>query len=882
VHPEAAPIPASDLLLKVTPPRVPRNLIARPALAARHARLRDRPVVLVQAPAGFGKTSLLAQWRLEHLAEGAAVAWLQAQPQDEVPRFLQALALAVRTGAGRPTFGHVLLESTPDNGLEGVTAWLAELAQSALQVVLVIDEADRLPAASREALAYVLRNAPPNLRCVVAARSDCDLGLEDMVAYGQAVVVDATHLRFSLAETIELVRQRFGDATQADAAARLHEVTEGWPLGLQLALSLLPAADYSGIAHTQAPGSGMREQFVAHLLGNLDPADAGFLALVCVADPLHPALCEALTQDPQARLRLARLQRDTPLFTASHEGEWVRMHAVAREAMRSRFDTLPGKQQAAVRQRAAAWLAEHEMLEQAASQLLSAGDTQQAYALAERSLYDSLMQQGRQGAVLEWLALLPAQELDRRPRLLLAAAWSLALSERNEEAQQLVQRLLAQSDVGEGLRRECDLILGGAALFADEPDRFAELHRPWLASPPLGSPLLQQVHANRCAFLALLEGEPALARLQQQKAPGPALSAERGYLQRWSVFIIALSYLWEGQVLLADQILRPVLALAEEDLGRRSPFACALAALHASALWERDLPEEAEAVLANRLDVLERTGPPECVLLCYRTLARVAAARGEEHRTLELLGALDAVGIARKLPRLRVASLAEQVRVHARSGRGETCKALTRQLADFLQTPGLPQGPLWQRGVQMLQAATQGYAAIAAGEWRAALEPLARADAAALAMKQGRMRIELLGLRAYALSRCGERAEPLLREALELARSHGLERVFADAHPALGAWVREMAGSSERAAAPARAPASAPAALALPSMALTPKEREVLALLAKGLSNKEIGRALQVGEETVKWHLKNLFAKLDAGTRKQVVARARIFGLLSD
>ena len=69
---------------------------------------------------------------------------------------------------------------------------------------------------------------------------------------------------------------------------------------------------------------------------------------------------------------------------------------------------------------------------------------------------------------------------------------------------------------------------------------------------------------------------------------------------------------------------------------------------------------------------------------------------------------------------------------------------------------------------------------------------------------------------------------------------------------------------------------------ALPSTALTPKEREVLELVARSMSNKEIGRALQVGEETIKWHMKNLFAKLDAGTRKQVVARARIFGLLSD
>ena len=162
------PDPMSALLLKVTPPRVPRHLITRAALAPDHPQFRDRAAVLVQAPAGFGKTSLLAQWRLDHLSRGGAVAWLSAQSRDDGPRFVQALALAVRSGAGRPTFGHALLEAPP-RGLEGITSWLAELAHSAVQLVLIIDEADRLGEAPRAALAYLLRNAPPNLRCVVAA-----------------------------------------------------------------------------------------------------------------------------------------------------------------------------------------------------------------------------------------------------------------------------------------------------------------------------------------------------------------------------------------------------------------------------------------------------------------------------------------------------------------------------------------------------------------------------------------------------------------------------------------------------------------------------------------------------------------------------------------
>jgi LuxR family maltose regulon positive regulatory protein len=310
-----------------------------------------------------------------------------------------------------------------------------------------------------------------------------------------------------------------------------------------------------------------------------------------------------------------------------------------------------------------------------------------------------------------------------------------------------------------------------------------------------------------------------------------------------------------------------------------------LAALLAAAVWERGRPEEAQALLANRLDVIERDGLPDTVLLAYRTLARAAIAAGAEHRALDLLAALDAVGTLRGMPRLRIASLAEQVRLHARRFRSETCRELVERIERQRSDPALPQGPLSQRNAALQHEAALGHAAIAAQDWRRAIAALERADALAQALKQGRQHIELLALRAWALDRCGERAEPLLREAMDLAAAYGLVNLFADAHPALGEWVDRLtpAGPGDGvAAAPARpAPRrEATAPRAAPSMALTPKEREVLELLARNLSNKEIGLAMQVGEETVKWHVKNLFAKLDAGTRKQVVQRARILGLL--
>jgi LuxR family maltose regulon positive regulatory protein len=262
-------------------------------------------------------------------------------------------------------------------------------------------------------------------------------------------------------------------------------------------------------------------------------------------------------------------------------------------------------------------------------------------------------------------------------------------------------------------------------------------------------------------------------------------------------------------------------------------------------------------------------------------MARMAMADGAEHRAMELLGALDAVGSARSLPRLRIASLMEQVRMHARRYRAQSCRELCQRIDAVLDDASLPTGRLWRRGVAVLRELALGYTAIAQQDWRGATEPLARADELAQEMRQGRLHIEILGLRAFALDRCGERADAMLREAMDLAQSYGLVRVFEDAHPDLGEWVRQMAGGGACAApvqpAPAADAARQPAAR---GMVLTPKERQVVELLARNLSNKEIGRVMQVGETTVKWHVKNLLAKLDAGTRKEVVVRARILGLI--
>jgi LuxR family maltose regulon positive regulatory protein len=805
------------------------------------------------------------------------VAWLSVDDGDDARRFVQGLTLAVRSGCGNAEFGGTLLEGAGDE-VDAVTAWLAEVAQSALDIVLMLDDAERMvPGTVSGALTYLVRNPPSNLRVVVASRGDTGLAIGDLTAYGACAMVGAEMLRFTLDETIAAARQRLGARIDADASARLHEATEGWPLGLQLALAALEAQPdaRAALEALSAPSGNQPARLLSGLLANLAPADVDFLARVCVFDLLHPELCAEATGEREAGERLARLARDTPILVAAEGSEWLRMHMLARDGLRARFAALPARERAAIQSKASRWLAAHGLIEEAAHKAYEAGENEIAFDLAEKSLYEAMFN-GRQASVLEWLNRLPEREIDRRPRLRMAAAWALALSQRHEDAGRQVERILEHPH-DDDLRYECALILGGAAYYADEPDRVVELFLPWAEKPPADA-WLARMHANRRALHATLTGEHAEARRIVQQAAGSEDGAAFRFLARWGDFFCGLSYFWEGQVRLAEESLRPVLADAEAVIGRRAPLSCMLATLLAAATWERDRPDEAASLLANRLDVLERAGVPETLLLAYRTLARIAAAAGDEHRALDLLEALRAAGSARKLPRLEVASLADQVRAHARQFHAETCKALCRQLDEIVARESPARGEIWGRYVQVLQAMAHGYAAIAGRDWRPAIAALSRAMVPAEAARFGRIRLEAMALTAYATDRDGGDGVAMLREAANLAQTYGLARLFEDAHPALGDWARQVLVSTVPAQAPASASPAGPKAL--PSMVLTPKEREVLELLARNLSNKEIAAALGVGEETVKWHLKNLFGKLSAGTRKHAVRRAHLLGLL--
>jgi LuxR family maltose regulon positive regulatory protein len=894
----ATPIDSAvaELLLKSTPPRAQPHLLTRARLASETAYVRDHPIVLVEAPAGYGKTSLLTQWRREQLSLGVAVAWLSSDERDDPRRLLLGLVQAVRTGCARPSFGRLLVEggTTSLGEFESATAWLAEVAHLPGDVLLIVDEAERLPEAGRATLAYVLHNAPQNLRVAVAARRGLEGLADDLLAYGQAMSVGPALLSLRLDETIALIGKRFGERIDTDACARLFQVTDGWPLGLQLAIAAIARADDPHrVIEAMASNTGaLRDHLVGALLSNLSDDDKGFLTRISIVDSLHPDLCQALTGDAGAAERMARLMRETPVFVTWEGSGWSRLHTLVREVLMVRAGLLSDEVLTQLHASAAAWLAEQGMIEEAARHAHAAGQLETAYALAERCLHDAV-KQGRLDAVLDWLALLPEAELDARPQLRLAAAWALALGERHREAEGQVERILAGNDVAQELRYECALILSAAAYYADEIDRFIEIFTPWADRPPADTSWLAQAHANRLAARALLMGETGQARRYLQRAARGEVGRGVGYLVRWGDHIAALSYLDEGQWQSAGNVLAPALASAEADLGRRHPLACMFAAMSAMHAYESGELDRAAALLANRLDVLERSGTPETVMIAYLTAARVASLRGQAHRAVDLLEALHAMGAARGLPRLGVASLAEQIRWHAGRYHEQTCEALLHRLDEIVTCESSRHGPLWRRSVALSSWLSHAYGAMAVRDWVRALAALDEANALAEVMTLGRYRPQIMALRALALDRMGREGSALLHEAINLSRAACGVRTLIDLHPALADWIDRMTregtaraeGDRATPAPPAdrvAAPRAAPGPRAAPTVVLTPKEREILELLARKFSNKEIAAAADVGEGTVKWHLKNLFGKLDASSRRHAVHRALLLGLLEN
>ncbi len=851
-----SPLVEPGLVLKVTPPKLRKSLLARTRLRRESESGGDEAVTLVEAPAGHGKTSLLAQWRLDWLQAGAVVAWLGMDAEDSAAATVAGIVESLRRATGRAALGLNAIEAVRRGSgtAAALTALLAEIADSAAQTILIFDDCERVTdPAVIEIFDYLLQNLPPNLRIVAASRTRMPLHTADLLAHGDLRRVTAAELRFDLGETIRWLSGRLGNRVDADMCARLHELTEGWPLGLQLAAASLERAD--DVAHALEMFSTSRDDALRQLLSGmvaaLPPPLRRFATQCALLDALHPLLCEAVTGEKDAAAALQRLLAETPLVTAAENSDWLHLHPLAREYLRTWAEIeMSAAERRELHVRAWHWLAAHGFPEQAAQHALAAGRQKEAFSLIAGCLYDKLLQ-GHVGLVREWLAKLPPREIARNPRLQLMSAAVRAQGFPPQELAPFAASLCADPAVDPELREMAGAVLALACAAADDLDgakRYDAAYAHMAADGPAAQ-LAPSAHTALIAYVAIHEGATEEARRNQTGIP------EGGVFNPSKVFgdyHIGTSYLWEGRPVLAEPVLRVRHAMCESLTGRRGQWTAMLGGVLAAACWEGDARDEARALLAYRLDVMENGAMPEGICYAYLTLARMAAADGDEARAFALLESLAGIGATRGLPRLKVMSLVERIRLHAARQRPGQCGVLLAQMESLFEGP-VPASALLMPLLRLQLAMAKAYAAVAAGADGDAAAHLATAWTLARQINRGRETVQILALRALLAERSGEDPGAPLTEALSLAEAGGMVRVFADTLPEVVEVIRRRAGTGadtpvtraylERVLAAASAPAAAAdtPAPAAGSAILTPKESEVLQL-ARGRDGEQAHR----------------------------------------
>jgi LuxR family maltose regulon positive regulatory protein len=576
------------LATKLRVPRVRRGLVPRPRLAGWLTEALAGELTLVSAPAGFGKTALLADWARR---SGRPLAWLSLDAGDNDPvRFWRQVAAAldsVRPGTAQRLAS--LLEA-PVLALEAVVAALVNDLAAAGEVVLVLDDYHLIEApAIHGSVLFLLEHLPAGLRLAIACRADPPLPLARLRGLGQLAELRAGELRFTRPEAAALLRDAVGADLPDDAIAALEARTEGWAAGLQLAgLSLRGHVDPAGFIAGFSGSHRYVLDYLAEEVLNRQPAPVrAFLLETSVLDRLSGDLCDAVTGRGGSQRLLEAIERANLFLSPLDEVRgWWRYHPLFADLLRARLGQDQPGRLPVLHRAAAAWCEHRGLADDAVRHALAAGDAAWAARLVERHIGATLA--GAEGAtVTRWLAGLPGEQVRARPRLCALRAVQAAFAGQAGEVERWLDAAEAAlasepaeetaggqaADGWEAGWLPADLPGSLVALRAElarlrgDADTTSRLVRQVLARLPAGDGGLR-FHAERNLARAswlngeLGEAERALAALAELAAARPAGE------------FLAMHVRWErGLVLRAQGRLEAALASYQQALAARTETA---------------------------------------------------------------------------------------------------------------------------------------------------------------------------------------------------------------------------------------------------------------------------------------------------------------------
>jgi LuxR family maltose regulon positive regulatory protein len=908
-----------DVLLatKLHMPRPQPGIVPRPRLVDRLDEALARGLVLVCAPAGFGKTSLLADWSGRRRWP---VAWLSLDEGDNDPaRFWRHVVAALdraRPGIAERVAG--LLGPPPPPSFEGlVTALINGLAAEPGEgeVVLALDDYHLIDAQPVHAsLGFLLEHRPPGLHLLLTSRADPPLGLARLRVRGQLAEVRERDLRFTPQEAAKLLHAAVGPDLPEAAVAVLGERTEGWVAGLQLAaLSLRGHADPAGfVAGFSGSHRYVLDYLAEEVLDRQPEPVRTFLLETSVLERLSGSLCDAVTGRADSQALLEQVERAN-LFVVplDEERRWWRYHQLFAELLRARLTREQPERVPGLHRAAAGWCERHGLAEDAVRHALAAGDAGWAARLVERHA-DELLLRGESATVQRWLAALPAELAGSRPRLLLAQTLLALISGRLEAVEgplNAAERAFAAAEVEPyepSVGRAASLLanvpatiaLDRAALaaFRGDAEQVTACTRRALADIGEGEWMLEAYARGHLAMAEWLGGRLA----QAERAFASTIAQWRAAGERFLAVRLAefLGQAQRGQGRLDAAL--GTYRQALEDVGMPGrPALPAAGIAHvgmAGVLYERGELDSALRHVTQGIALCRQLRYRQPLATGLATLAWIRQATGDHAGALEAMGEAGRVAPGPGLANLLNPVPAQQARLLLTQG--EVAAAINWTKERGLGADDEVSYP--QEGEYLVLARVL----VATDAPDRALGLLERLHARAAA--QGRLGsvLEVRALQALALAAAGDQAGALaaLAEALSLAAPEGYLRVFVDEGAPMAALLGKLttAGTAQVAAvgdlppddlarlAEAFARHGAPIAQhdrragVVPGLVepLSDREVQVLRLVAAGRSNREIADELVVVLDTVKKHVGHILDKLGAANRTQAVARARELGLL--
>lgn len=887
------------------PPVDAARRVPRPRLLDRIEEASTTLLLLIQAPAGFGKTSVLSEWGSARASRGAPVAWLALDEQDSEPTRFFAYVIAALEAARPGATGHAagLLGAPGSASTEALLAALVDaLGKEPRDTTLVLDDYHAVTDERiHEALATLLAHPPKGLHLVLATRSTPPLPLARLRARGLLRELGARDLAFDASEVTQLATLA-GQALGAEEAAALADRTEGWAAGLQLAALSLGHRKAGGALSLRGSQREVFDYLASEVFEAQPPELRAFLLETSVLEQASAPLCTALTGVEGARAVLETLERGGLFVTAlDAERRWYRYHQLFREFLLARLERERSEDAiAALHRRAAVWYVGSELPAPALAHAVRARDyPSAARILASAGAAMSLA--GEAGFVRRQLEALPESALRAEPQLGISHAWAcMTTPGQGRLAEARLRQVEAaiqgsDSDAANVLEGQIAAVRATMAHYAGRWSACIEQAERALALLPSDDAMRRGLVLGNLARGHLRRGEAGaavrtLAKLERlaERAVVPA------FVQIMSVTTFGRARFMQGRLADAERQWRAARSLASPDGSGPVPIASQAEAGLALVAYERDRLEDARALARTALGSARRWIDPVTLVEALLTSARIARACGDEQEAdraiEEAREAAQAAALGWLVARVEATAAlfaVERGDLRAASAWADDCAP---DLVD-------PQGNL--RDVELLALAR---IRAEQGEHGAAREIAAEVRRAAEAEGLGSVALHASVLEAIAMDAGGDRAEAIakLETVLRTAASQGFVRLVVDQGEAalrLFTALFKERGSARRTPAripdaylrrlrlafdrvPGRKQGAGPVGAEPLADPLSAREIEILGLLAEGASNAQIAKRLFVALSTVKRHVHNAFAKLGVQSRTQAVARARQLGVL--